>query len=70
MYMYMTMYMYVCIYIYRKTELTENGNFRLFAANGNGNCKLSPVRCKRKRKTEVCFPWSANDKWYSKRDHL
>jgi hypothetical protein len=28
----------------------ENDNIRLFAANG-------------KQKTEVGFPWSANDKW-------
>jgi hypothetical protein len=47
----------------RKTELAENGNFRLFAANGkNGNGKLPFVCCKRKRKTKVCFPGSANDK--------
>jgi hypothetical protein len=32
----------------RKTELTENGNFRLFAENGNG--KLPFVCLKRKRK--------------------
>ncbi len=38
------------MYIYSgKTVLTENGSFCLFVANG-------------KRKTEVCFPWSANDK--------
>jgi hypothetical protein len=24
----------------KKTELVENGNFRLFAANGNGDSKL------------------------------
>jgi hypothetical protein len=28
----------------------------------NGNSKLLFVRGKRKRKTEVCFPWSTNDK--------
>jgi hypothetical protein len=36
----------------RRTELTENVNFRSFAAKG-------------KRKTEVCFPWWANNKCYS-----
>jgi hypothetical protein len=44
-------YIYICcrfnIYIYtRKTQITEKANFRLFSAKG-------------KRKTEVCFPWSA-----------
>jgi hypothetical protein len=34
-------------------ELTENGNFRLFAANGKGIGKLPFVFCK--RKTEVVF---------------
>jgi hypothetical protein len=37
----------------------KDGNFRLFAPNGNR--KLPFVCCKQKRKTEVCFPWSAND---------
>jgi hypothetical protein len=42
----------------------------------NGNGKLQCVCCNQKRKTEVCFPWSANDKTvinnccFSKRDHL
>ncbi len=30
----------------RKTEITENGNFQMFSANGNW-------------KMEVCFPWLA-----------
>jgi hypothetical protein len=30
----------------------------------NGNGKLSFVCLKWKRKTEVCFPWSADDKRY------
>jgi hypothetical protein len=37
-------YIYSIYIRIRKTELTENGNFRLFAANG-----------KRKRQTSVCF---------------
>ncbi len=44
-------------------ELNENNNLCLFAAK-NGNDKLSFVCCKRKRKTEVCFPRSANNKRY------
>ncbi len=41
----------------------------------NGNGKLPFVCCKRKRKTDVCFLWPANDKWideccFSKRAHL
>jgi hypothetical protein len=32
---------------------TENGS--------NGKQQLPFVCCKQKRKTEVCFPWSAND---------
>jgi hypothetical protein len=38
----------------QKMEPTENGNFRLFAANGTG--KLPFVCCQRKQKTEVYFP--------------
>jgi hypothetical protein len=50
-YVYREIYIYaaVSIYIYiyiRKTELTENGNFQVFSANG-------------KWKMEVCFPWLA-----------
>ncbi len=40
-----------------KTELYKNGNFRLFAT---ANFRLSSANGK--WKTEVCFPWSANDK--------
>ncbi len=29
---------------------------------GNGNGKLPFICCKQKRKMEVCFPWSAQDK--------
>jgi hypothetical protein len=29
----------------------------------NENGKLPFIWCKGKRKTEVFFPWSANDKW-------
>ncbi len=41
MYMCRYVYMYICIIVYvymyiRKTKITENGNFRLFAANGKG----------------------------------
>jgi hypothetical protein len=31
----------------------------------NKNSKLPFVCRKLKRKTEFCFPWSANDKWLS-----
>jgi hypothetical protein len=41
---------------------TENGNFHLFLQTENGNGKLSFVCCKRKWKTDDCFPFSANDK--------
>ncbi len=55
---------------------TENGKFRLFAANRkrkrqtsvcslrteNGNGKLPFLCCKRKQKTEVYFPWLGNDR--------
>jgi hypothetical protein len=43
-------------------ELTENGNFPLLAANGNGNDKLPFVCCKQKWKMEVYFPRLANNK--------
>jgi hypothetical protein len=47
------MYIYT-VYIYiQKTELRENDNFRLFAANG-----------KWKQKTEASFSRSENDKQY------
>jgi hypothetical protein len=45
-----------------KTKLTENENFRFFAANGRWEGKLLFVCCKWKWKTEANFPWSANDK--------
>ncbi len=52
-YVYIHIYIYVYIYIFiRKAELIENDKIRLFPANG-------------KQKTEVGFPWSANDKWLS-----
>jgi hypothetical protein len=35
----------------------ENGNFRLFAANEKRNSKLQFICFKRKRETELCFPW-------------
>jgi hypothetical protein len=38
----------------------ETGNIRLFS--GNGNSQLPFVCGKRKRKTDVGFPWLANDK--------
>jgi hypothetical protein len=45
MYIYTLKRQHIHIYIYlRNTELTDNGNFCLFAASG-----------KRKRKTSVCF---------------
>jgi hypothetical protein len=43
----------------RKTELTENGNFRLFAANGKRKRQTSI--CLLQMETEVCFAWLAND---------
>jgi hypothetical protein len=44
----------------RKTELILNGNVHCLLQTENGNGKL-PVVCW-KRKTEACFPFSANDK--------
>jgi hypothetical protein len=44
----------------RKTELTKNGNFRLFAANGKWKGQTSV--CLPQTEMEVCFPWWANDK--------
>ncbi len=49
LYIYIYIYMYMLpfqhtVYIYGKTELTENGNFRLLTVNR-----------KRKRQTAVCF---------------
>ncbi len=35
-----------------------------FLQTENGNGKLPFVCCKRKQKTNICLPWSANDKWY------
>jgi hypothetical protein len=46
----------------RKTELAENGNFCLFAANGKWKQQTSVCLLQTERKTEVCFPWSANEK--------
>ncbi len=60
-----TIYKYIVLfpYIYiRKTEQTENGNIRLFATNEKRKEQTPFVCCKRKRKTEVCFPCSTNDK--------
>jgi hypothetical protein len=55
---YIHIHTYVCcrfnIYVYiPKLELTENGNFRLFAANTEQKSKLRFVFCK--WKMEVCF---------------
>jgi hypothetical protein len=38
------------VYIYRKTEITENGNFRLFGANGKW--KLQTFACSLQTETE------------------
>jgi hypothetical protein len=48
----------------RKTELIENGNVRLFAANGKRKKQTSVCFQQMERKTEnkICFPWSASDK--------
>ncbi len=37
----------------------------MFAANGKRKHQTSVVCCEPKRKTEVCFPWSANHKRFS-----
>jgi hypothetical protein len=60
-------YKYKYKYIYthtdtRKPVLTENGNIRLSAANGKRERQTSLCLLQRKWKTEVCFPWLANDK--------
>jgi hypothetical protein len=56
-------FQYIYVHI-QKTKLTENGNCRLFATNWEKNpanfCLLSSAN--RKRKMEVGFPWSENDK--------
>jgi hypothetical protein len=41
---------------------TENGNFCLFAANGNRKWQPSVGLLQTETETEVCLPWSANDK--------
>ncbi len=46
----------------RETKLVEKGDFRLFAADGKRKRQTSVCLMQMKRKTEVCFPWSANDK--------
>jgi hypothetical protein len=47
----------------RKTELMENGNFcfLLLQQTENKIDEFPFVRYKRKRKTEVCSPWSTID---------
>ncbi len=43
------------MYIYiQKTELKENGNFRLFAANGNGKWKFDFLGRQRYTVNDVC----------------
>jgi hypothetical protein len=44
----------------RKTEQTETATSVCFLQRENGNGKF--VGCKWKLKTDICFPWSANDK--------
>jgi hypothetical protein len=39
----------------RKTELTESGNFRLFAAKGKQRTSIFWLQM------EVYFPWKGND---------
>jgi hypothetical protein len=53
-----SIYIYIHIYIYVSTE---NGNFHLLLQTENGKGKPPFVCYKRKRRTEVSFPWSAND---------
>jgi hypothetical protein len=52
------------MHIYTKKELTENGDFRVFAANGKRKQQITFVSCNRKQKMEVCLPWSANNTQY------
>jgi hypothetical protein len=47
-------------------ELTENGNFRLFAANGKRKRQTSV--CLLETEMEVCFHKSAEDKKYTIND--
>jgi hypothetical protein len=61
----------------QNSELTKNGNFRLFAANGKWKRQTSVGLLQTETEsTEVCFPWSANYKGkytiavFSKRAHL
>jgi hypothetical protein len=45
-----------------KTELTENGNFRLLAANGKRERQTS-VLLKTETENGSFFPFLANDQW-------
>jgi hypothetical protein len=62
MYMYIEYSSVFYIYIYAKWNLTENSNFRLFAANGKRKWQLLFDRCKWKQKTEICFLWLTSGK--------
>ncbi len=46
----------------RRTDQQKTAISVCLLQTENGNGKLHFVCCKRKRITEVCFPWWANDK--------
>jgi hypothetical protein len=48
----------IYIYIYTDTKSGTNGKWQLFfvCCKGNENSNLPLVCCKRKWKTEICFP--------------
>jgi hypothetical protein len=41
----------------------ENGNFRLFAANGERKWQTSVCLLQMETGNGISFSWSANDKW-------
>ncbi len=47
---------------YTENRTMENCNFCLFAEKENGNDKLPMFAAYENKKTEVCFPWLANNK--------
>jgi hypothetical protein len=58
----MAAYKYNYTHTHMKAKLTDTENFCSLLQTENGSGKLPFVCCKRKRKTEVCLPWSANNK--------
>jgi hypothetical protein len=63
MYIFMSISMYITVHIdvHIRAERKTPTSVCLLQTE-NGNDQLPFVCCKWKRKTEVCFPWSANDK--------